>query len=86
MGVGLAALQGDADRHLADGAAGQRIGPAERLRAQQHVNAECPALADQPVQQQGRVLGDAIVLDEQLLKLVDHQQDSRQLGLRLAAR
>ena len=29
VGVGFAALQGDADRHLADRAAGQRVGPAQ---------------------------------------------------------
>ena len=29
MGVGFAALQGDADGHLTDGAAGQGVGPAE---------------------------------------------------------
>ena len=34
VGVGLAALQGDADRHLADRAAGQRVGPGQGLRAQ----------------------------------------------------
>jgi len=32
--VGVAALQGDADRHLPDRRAGQRIGPPQRLRAQ----------------------------------------------------
>ena len=73
VGVGLAALQGDAHRHLADGAAGQRIGPAQRLRAQQHVDAEGPALPHQPVQQQGRLLGDAVVVDEEFLKLIDDQ-------------
>ena len=79
VGVGLAALQGDPHRHLADRAAGQRIGPAQRLRAQQHVDAEGAALPHEAVQEQGRFLGDAIVLDEQLLELVDHQQDAGQL-------
>ena len=86
VGVGLAALQGDADGHLADRAAGQGVGPAERLRAQQDVDAERPALPHQPVQQQGRILGDPIVLDKQLLELVDNQQDARQAGLGPAAR
>ena len=85
VGVGLAALQGDAHGHLADGAAGQRIGPAQRLRAQQHVDAERPALPHQAVQQQGRLLGDAVVVDEQLLELVDDQQDAGQPGVRLGA-
>ncbi len=83
VGVGLAALQGDAHGHLADRAAGQRIGPAEGLRAQQHVDAERPALPHQPVQQQRRLLGDAVVLDEQLLELVDDQQDAGELLVRL---
>ena len=57
VGVGLAALQGDAHGHLADRAAGQRVGPAQRLRAEQHVDAERPALPHQPVQQQRRLPG-----------------------------
>ena len=87
--VGLAALQGDAHRHLVDRAARQRVGPAERLRAEQHVHAERPALPHQAVEQQRRLLGDLVVLDEELLELVDDQQDARQrlrrlLGLRIA--
>ena len=38
------------------------------------MHAERPALPHQPVQQQGGVLGDLVVLDEQLLKLIDDQQ------------
>ena len=49
--VGVRALQRDADRHLVDGAAGQRVGPAERLRAEQDVQPERPALPHEPVEQ-----------------------------------
>ena len=52
VGVGLAALQGDADGHLADRAAGERVRAGQGLRAQQHVDAEGPALPHQAVQQQ----------------------------------
>ena len=58
IGVGLVALEGDADGHLAEGGAGQRVGPAEGLRAEQDVNAEGAALSDDPVQQQRGRLGD----------------------------
>ena len=74
MGVGLAALQRDADGHLVDGAAGQAVGAAEGLRAEQDVDAERPALAHQAVEQQRRFLGELVVLDEELLELVDDQQ------------
>lgn len=77
VGVGLAALQGDAHRHLIDGAAHQAVGAAERLRAEQDVDAEGPALPDQAVEQLGRFLGDLVILDEELLKLVHHQQDAQ---------
>ena len=86
MGVGLAALQGDAHGHLAEGAAGQGVGPAQGLRAQEDVDAERPALPHQPVQQQGRLLGDAVVLDEEFLEFVDDQQDARQRGPRAGSR
>ena len=85
MGVGLAALQRDADGHLVDRAAGQRVRPAERLRAEQDVDAERPALADEAVEQQRRFLRELVVLDEELLELVDDQQDARQ-SARPAAR
>ena len=61
----------------------KRIGPAERLRAQQHVNAERPALPHQPVEQQRRLLRNPVVFDEQFLELVDDQQDPRQPGVGL---
>ena len=82
VGVGLAALQGDAHRHLVDGAAGQRVGAAQGLRAEQDVHAEGPALPHQAVQQQRRLLGDLVVLDEELLELVDDQQDARAAAVR----
>ena len=77
MRVGLAALQGDAHRHLAYGGAGQRIGSGQRLRAQQNVHPEGASLANQTVEQQGGVLGDAVVFHKKLLELVDHQQNPR---------
>ena len=42
------------------------------------VDAERPALPDQAVEQQRGLLGDLVVLDEELLELVDDQQDPRQ--------
>ena len=77
VGVGLAALQGDPHGHLAQRAAGQRVGAAQGLRAQEDVDAEGPALADQAVEQQRDLLRDLVVLDEELLELVDDQQDAR---------
>ncbi len=77
LGVGLAALQRDADRHLIDGAAGQAVGAAQRLRAEKDVQAECTALPHQPVQQLGRVLRDAVVFREKLLKFIHNQQNAR---------
>ncbi len=54
VGVGLVALEGDADDHLAEGGAGDRVGAAQGLRAEQHVDAERAALPDDAVQQQRR--------------------------------
>ena len=75
-GVGLVALQRDADGHLSHRGAGQAVGAAECLGAEQHVHAEGTALANEAVENQGRILGDLVVLDEDLLKLVDDQQDA----------
>ena len=72
--ISLRALQRDAHRHLPHRAPRQRVGPAQRLRPEQHVHAERPPLSHQAVQQQPRVLGDLVVFGEELLKLVDHQQ------------
>ena len=38
---------------------------------------ERPPLPDQPVQQQRRLLGELVVLDEELLEFVHHEQDPR---------
>ena len=76
MRVRLAALQGDSHGHLPDRAAGQRIGSGQRLRPEQHVDAERAALADQSVEQQSGLLGQLVILDEKLLKLVDDQQQA----------
>ena len=81
--IGLAALQRDADRHLAQRAAGQRVGPGQRLGTQQHVDAKRTALPHQAVQQQRGVLGDLVVLHEELLELVDDQQHAGQLDVRI---
>ena len=50
--VGIGTLQRDANRHLVDGAARERIGAAERLRAEQHVKPERAALPHETVEQQ----------------------------------
>ncbi len=42
------------------------------------MDAEGTALPDQAVEQQRDLLGDLVVLDEELLELVDDQQDARQ--------
>ena len=50
------------------------------------MDAEGTTLADQAVEQQGSLLGDLVVLDEELLELVDDEQDARHrvVGLGLA--
>ena len=75
--VGFAALKGDADGHLAEGRLGQRVLAAQGLRAEDHVHAEGTTLPHQAIQQQRDFLRDLVVLDEELLKLVDDQQDAR---------
>jgi len=49
VGIGLVALQRDPHDHLAQRRPGQGVGPAERLRAEDHMDPEGPALADDPV-------------------------------------
>src|ERR1035438_8682369 len=56
VGVGLVALQGDADDHLAEGSAGDSVGAPQGLRPKQHMDAESASLAHYPVQQQRRRL------------------------------
>jgi hypothetical protein len=82
--IGLAALQRDADRHLPDGAARQRVRAADRLRAEDHVDAERSALAHETVEQERCFLRDLVVLDEELLELVDDQERARHEGRPLA--
>lgn len=74
VGVGLVALKGDADDHLAERGAGHGVGAAEGLRTEQHMDAEGAALADDAVEQQRGGLGDFVILDEQFLELVDDEQ------------
>ena len=51
-GVGLIALQGDANSHLSHGGARKRVRSTQSLRTQDHMHAECAALAHQSIQQQ----------------------------------
>ena len=74
------ALKGDAHRHLAQGAAGQGERAAQALRAQDDVDAEGSALADQAVEPQGGFLGELVFLAEEFLEFVDDQQDAGQRG------
>ena len=80
VGVVFAALKRDAHGHLAQRAAGQGESPAQALRAQDDVDAEGSALADQAVEPQGGLLGELVFLAEELLELVDDQQDAGQRG------
>ena len=77
VGVRLARLERNADRHLADRAAGEPGAAADRLRPEHHVHAERAALADEPVDQHRCVLRQLVVLAEELLELVDDQQRAR---------
>jgi hypothetical protein len=74
VGVGLVALQRHADDHLPERGARQRVRAAERLRAEQHMDAERAALPHDAVEEQRSGLRDGIVLDEEFLELVDDQQ------------
>ena len=51
-GVGLVALQRDANSHLSHGGARKRVRSTQSLRTQDHMHAECAALAHQSIQQQ----------------------------------
>ncbi len=77
MSIGLAALQGDADGHLVDGAAGQAVSASQGLRAEQDMNAEGASLPDQPIQKEGGFLGGLVILDKKFLEFVDDEQDAR---------
>src|SRR5439155_17729172 len=75
--VRLVTLKRDAYDHLAERRASQCIGAAESLGTEQHVDAERASLADQPVEQEGGMLRDAVVLDEELLEFVNDQERAR---------
>ena len=78
VSIGLAALKCDPHGHLAQRAAGQRERTAEALRAEDDVDAERSSLPDQAVEPQGGLLGELVLLDEELLEFVDDQQDAGQ--------
>lgn len=73
----LRCLERDADDHLANRGAGERISPAERLRAKQHMDAKRAPLPHDTVHQQCRALRHAVILDEQLLEFINQQQRAR---------
>ena len=77
--IGFAALQGDPHGHLAERAAGQRIGAAQSLRAEEHVDAERTPLADESIEQQVGGRREGVVLHEEFLELVDDEQKPRQV-------
>ena len=62
MGIIFAALQRDADGHLAQRAARQGECTAQALRAEDDVHAEGPALANQAVEPRGRFLSELVFL------------------------
>ena len=80
VSIVLTALEGDAHCHLAQGAAGKGERAAQALRAEDDVDAEGSALADQAVEPQGGFLGELVFLAEELLEFVDDQEDARQGG------
>ena len=77
VGIGFVTLERNADDHLTDGGAGQGVGAAQGLRAEQHVNAKRAALPDDAIQQDGRALGNAVFLHKKFLKFVNDQQRPR---------
>jgi hypothetical protein len=74
VGIGLVALQRDANDHLANGRPRHRVGTAQRLRAKQHMDAEGAALSHDAIEQKRRSLRDLVVLYEEFLELVDNQE------------
>src|SRR4029079_10968249 len=74
MGIGFAALQGDANRHLAERAAGERVSSGEGLRAEQHMNTEGTTLAHEAVEQQRGIMSNAVIACKELLKFVDDEE------------
>ena len=77
--IGLVALQRDANAHLTHGGSRQRVGAAQRLRAQDHVHAEGAALTHQSIEQQRRFLRHLVLFNEEFLELVHDQQGARHL-------
>ena len=75
-GIGLAALQGDADGHLVDGAASQGVGAGQGLGAEQDMDAKGPALAHQPIQNLAGLGGGGVVFGEEFLEFIDQQEDA----------
>ena len=78
IGVGFVALKGDADDHLSEGGAGERISATEGLGAEDDMDAKGAALADDAVEEEGGGLGDGIVIDKKLLKFVDEEEGTRE--------
>ena len=77
VGIGLVALQRDADNHLAHRCSSQSVGAAESLGAEEYVNAKGAALPHDSIKQNVGRLRNTIVFDEELLELVDDQQAAR---------
>src|SRR5206468_8834579 len=75
--VRLVTLKGDADDHLAERAAGECVGTAESLGTEEYVDAERASLPDEAVEQEGGMLRNTVVLDEELLKFVNDQERAR---------
>ena len=76
-GVLLVAGKGDPHAHLSHRRSIQRVGAAERLGPEQHVHPEGTPLSDEAVEEERRILADLVVVDEELLELVDHEEDPR---------
>ena len=64
IGVGFVTLERDADNHLTNCRAGERVSSTERLRSEQDVNAERTTLPNDAIQQQSRALRHAIIFHE----------------------
>src|SRR5439155_15193901 len=58
----------------AEGGAGEGVGAAMGLRPKEDVDPKGPALAHDPIEQEGRRLGNLVIFDKEFLKLVDDQQ------------
>ena len=83
--VGFVALQRDANDHLPERGACERIRAAEALRSEQHVNAKRASLPHDAIEEQRGRLRDGVVLDEEFLELINEQQRARHRLRRAAA-